>query len=70
MKIHIILFAVAPMAMRIPISLFFSITMRMSVLTMFNEATRTIRLMVINIINFSSFRALKRERFRSMIFFT
>ena len=63
MKIFIILLRVAPIDLRIAISLVFSITTMIKVPTILNAATRIMRVRMMNITIFSNFRAEKRFLF-------
>ncbi len=60
MKIRMMAFLVAPMALRMAISRCFSFTIIVRVLTMLKEATIVIRTSRRNIMVFSSFNAEKR----------
>ena len=65
MKTDMMLLALAPMALRMATSLFFSMTTMTSVLMMLSAPTRTIMVRITNMVIFSSLRAETRLRFMS-----
>ena len=64
-KIFMMLASRAPMDLRIEISLVFSSTSMISVLRMLKHATSTMKVRMMAMASFSSFRAEKRLRFNS-----
>ena len=70
MKIRLMPAGGTPMAKRAPMSLIFSMTIRISTVMIFNAATRTMSPTAMLMSSFSRFRAEKKVRFMATRSFT